>query len=181
MRNRFLRSFEDAALCQTSMLDGWYDEGNFTFDKREEFRKFLVDAHKAAYVSRAGWQYLYFWKRVSSNLWRLVPTGPSLSCESDDRWFLNSRTGCCRSKRGRRRIHRLYHDEWRFAWKWILIDSPGVNIDTKLLEEHFAVKTGKLAAQKKKEKLTANVPVIWWDSIIFQMVMHSIVSILVSK
>jgi hypothetical protein len=50
MRKRYLRSFEDAALCQTSMLDGWYDESEFTFTKREQFRRFLVDAHKAAYV-----------------------------------------------------------------------------------------------------------------------------------
>jgi Calcium-dependent channel, 7TM region, putative phosphate len=54
MRKRFLRSFEDAALCQTSMLDGWYEESEFTSSKREEFRRFLVDAHKAAYVCKKG-------------------------------------------------------------------------------------------------------------------------------
>jgi Calcium-dependent channel, 7TM region, putative phosphate len=51
MKKRYLQSFEDAALCQTSMLDGWYDAGDYSFEKREAFRQFLVDAHKASYVS----------------------------------------------------------------------------------------------------------------------------------
>lgn len=50
MKEKFLRSFEDAALLQTSLLDGWDTSTDYPVEKREEFRKFLVDAHKAAYV-----------------------------------------------------------------------------------------------------------------------------------
>jgi len=50
MKTRFLRSFEDAALLQTALLDGWDNSHDYAFEKREEFRAFLVDAHKAAYV-----------------------------------------------------------------------------------------------------------------------------------
>lgn len=46
-----MRSFEDAALLQTSLLDGWDTAAVDSFEDREEFRQFLVDAHKAAYVS----------------------------------------------------------------------------------------------------------------------------------
>jgi hypothetical protein len=52
-RTRFLRSFEDAGLLQTSLLDGWDTSAEYSMEKREEFRRFLVDAHKAAYVSVA--------------------------------------------------------------------------------------------------------------------------------
>lgn len=48
-RKRYLQAFRDAALLQTSLLDGWNTEHN-SFETREEFRRFLVDAHKAAYV-----------------------------------------------------------------------------------------------------------------------------------
>jgi hypothetical protein len=47
---RYLRAFQDAALLQTSLLDGWDTSTEYSIDKREEFRQFLVDAHKAAYV-----------------------------------------------------------------------------------------------------------------------------------
>lgn len=50
-KKRFLHSFEDAALLQTSLLDGWDTAAEYSIEKREEFRRFLVDAHKAAYVS----------------------------------------------------------------------------------------------------------------------------------
>jgi hypothetical protein len=52
-RRRFLGAFQDAALLQTSLLDGWdhsEDAATNTVEGREEFRQFLVDAHKAAYV-----------------------------------------------------------------------------------------------------------------------------------
>lgn len=49
-KKRFLRAFNDAALLQTSLLDGWNNMGGSSVEKREEFRRFLVDAHKAAYV-----------------------------------------------------------------------------------------------------------------------------------
>lgn len=49
-KERYLRSFEDAALLQTSLLDGWDTAAEYSAEKREEFRRFLVDAHKAAYV-----------------------------------------------------------------------------------------------------------------------------------
>jgi hypothetical protein len=51
MKQRYMRSFMDAALLQTSLLDGWDASEDYTFEHREEFRRFLVDAHKASYVS----------------------------------------------------------------------------------------------------------------------------------
>jgi hypothetical protein len=50
---RFLNAYQDAALLQTSLLDGWDTSENSrvrTAEGREEFRQFLVDSHKAAYV-----------------------------------------------------------------------------------------------------------------------------------
>lgn len=52
-RKRFLGAYQDAALLQTSLLDGWDTSDNAatnTVEGREKFRKFLVDSHKAAYV-----------------------------------------------------------------------------------------------------------------------------------
>lgn len=49
-RKRFLRAFMDAALLQTSNLDMWDSTKPTSLEKREEFRRFLVDAHKASYV-----------------------------------------------------------------------------------------------------------------------------------
>lgn len=49
-KKQFLGAFQDAALLQTSLLDGWDASEETTMEKREEFRRFLVDAHKAAYV-----------------------------------------------------------------------------------------------------------------------------------
>ena len=50
VRKRYLRAFSDAALLQTSLLDGWDTNTATSKGMREEFRKFLVDCHKAAYV-----------------------------------------------------------------------------------------------------------------------------------
>lgn len=50
VRRRYLRAFNDAALLQTSLLDGWDTNMETSQETREEFRKFLVDCHKAAYV-----------------------------------------------------------------------------------------------------------------------------------
>ncbi|GKY91495.1 hypothetical protein MPSEU_000121700 [Mayamaea pseudoterrestris] len=50
MKGKFLRAFSDAALLQTSLLDGWDTTAETGAERREEFRRFLVDAHKAAYV-----------------------------------------------------------------------------------------------------------------------------------
>jgi Calcium-dependent channel, 7TM region, putative phosphate len=50
VRREFLRSYLDAALLQTSMLDGWDIQEPTSMKKREDFRKFLVDSHKAAYI-----------------------------------------------------------------------------------------------------------------------------------
>lgn len=47
---RFRGAYEDAGLLQTSLLDGWDNTIPTSVDKREEFRQFLVDAHKAAYI-----------------------------------------------------------------------------------------------------------------------------------
>jgi hypothetical protein len=49
-RKRFLRAYNDAALLQTSSLDGWDNNMITSPEVRDEYRKFLVDAHKAAYV-----------------------------------------------------------------------------------------------------------------------------------
>lgn len=49
-KKKFLRAYRDAALMQTSLLDGWNTEETTSVKEREEFRRFLVDAHKAAYV-----------------------------------------------------------------------------------------------------------------------------------
>ena len=43
MRKKYLRAFMDAALLQTSMLDGWDSVDESSMEKREEFRRFLVD------------------------------------------------------------------------------------------------------------------------------------------
>jgi len=47
---RYLNAFTDVALLQTSLLDGWDTNEESCTSKREEFRQFLVDCHKAAYV-----------------------------------------------------------------------------------------------------------------------------------
>mmetsp|Transcript_17089 Transcript_17089/g.39452 ORF Transcript_17089/g.39452 Transcript_17089/m.39452 type:complete len:200 (-) Transcript_17089:2061-2660(-) len=47
---RYLKAFTDVALLQTSLLDGWDTNEETSVQKREEFRQFLVDCHKAAYV-----------------------------------------------------------------------------------------------------------------------------------
>lgn len=47
--DRFKNAYMDAALLQTSLLDGWDvspDKKKMTFAEREEFRRFLVDSHK---------------------------------------------------------------------------------------------------------------------------------------
>jgi hypothetical protein len=46
----FRRAYDDAGLLQTSLLDGWDNAIPTSVEKREEFRQFLVDAHKAAYI-----------------------------------------------------------------------------------------------------------------------------------
>jgi len=50
IKKRFERAYKDAGLLQMSLLDGWDNSIATTVEKREEFRKFLVDAHKAAYI-----------------------------------------------------------------------------------------------------------------------------------
>lgn len=47
---KYLKRFTDVALLQTSLLDGWDTNEESSTAKREEFRQFLVDCHKAAYV-----------------------------------------------------------------------------------------------------------------------------------
>lgn len=48
IRERFMRAYHDAALLQTSRLDGWQDV--HSMKEREEYRRWLVDCHKASYV-----------------------------------------------------------------------------------------------------------------------------------
>jgi hypothetical protein len=50
IRKLYLRPYLDAGLVQTSMLDGWDNQETTSQKKREDFRRFLVDAHKASYV-----------------------------------------------------------------------------------------------------------------------------------
>lgn len=47
---KYKRAFDDCALLQTALLDGWDTEKPLAEEHREEFRKWLIDAHKAAYV-----------------------------------------------------------------------------------------------------------------------------------
>jgi len=49
-RKRYYQAYVDAGLLQTSLLDMWDTSFGTAMEKREEFRRFLVDAHKAAYI-----------------------------------------------------------------------------------------------------------------------------------
>lgn len=49
-QKRFLRAYRDAALVQTGVLDMWDENEETSAERREEFRRFLVDAHRAAYI-----------------------------------------------------------------------------------------------------------------------------------
>jgi hypothetical protein len=50
VKKRYKLSFENTALLKTTLLDGKDSLDDMTIDRREEHRRFLVDAHKAAYV-----------------------------------------------------------------------------------------------------------------------------------
>jgi hypothetical protein len=50
IHRRFLKPFLDTSLYTSSSLDGWDIDIPTCVERREEFRRFLVDAHKAAYV-----------------------------------------------------------------------------------------------------------------------------------
>jgi hypothetical protein len=49
-KEKFLRAYNDSSLLQTSRLDGWDSKIDRSTKDREEFRQWLVDAHKASYV-----------------------------------------------------------------------------------------------------------------------------------
>mmetsp|Transcript_34591 Transcript_34591/g.39485 ORF Transcript_34591/g.39485 Transcript_34591/m.39485 type:complete len:383 (-) Transcript_34591:86-1234(-) len=49
-KDTFEQSYNDAALLQTSELDGWNVEVETSMAERERYRKWLVDCHKASYV-----------------------------------------------------------------------------------------------------------------------------------
>ena len=49
-KTRFLKPFTDAGLLQTSQLDGWATSRVSSTKRREEYRKWLVDCHKASFV-----------------------------------------------------------------------------------------------------------------------------------
>jgi hypothetical protein len=49
-KTKFLRSYNDASLLQTSRLDGWDNSAPTSKKMREEHRLWLVDCHKASYV-----------------------------------------------------------------------------------------------------------------------------------
>jgi hypothetical protein len=46
----FEQSYTDAALLQTSELDGWDVNEEMSITERERYRKWIVDCHKAAFV-----------------------------------------------------------------------------------------------------------------------------------
>jgi hypothetical protein len=49
-KDRFLRCYQDAGLLQTSQLDGWDTSKPTSVEMRDEYRKWLVDCHKASFV-----------------------------------------------------------------------------------------------------------------------------------
>jgi len=49
-KQHFLRAYNDAGLLQTSRLDGWDASIPTSLSQREEYRRWLVDCHKASYV-----------------------------------------------------------------------------------------------------------------------------------
>jgi len=49
-KDTFEQSYNDAALLQTSELDGWKVDDEMPFTERERYRKWVVDCHKASYV-----------------------------------------------------------------------------------------------------------------------------------
>ncbi|KAG7350665.1 protein of unknown function DUF221-domain containing protein [Nitzschia inconspicua] len=49
-KDRFMQSYKDAGLLQTSELDGWNVDEETSMKEREGFRKWLVDCHKASYI-----------------------------------------------------------------------------------------------------------------------------------
>jgi hypothetical protein len=49
-KRKYSRAFHDAALLQTALLDGWDKSNDMSLEEREQYRRFLVDAHKAAYI-----------------------------------------------------------------------------------------------------------------------------------
>ncbi len=49
-KDTFEQSYTDAALLQTSELDGWKVGQEMSFVERERYRKWVVDCHKASYV-----------------------------------------------------------------------------------------------------------------------------------
>jgi len=49
-KKRYEPAFENTALLRTPLLDGWDSLDNMSMDRREEHRRFLIDAHKAAYI-----------------------------------------------------------------------------------------------------------------------------------
>lgn len=49
-KDTFEQSYNDAALLQTSELDGWNVDEEMTYMERERYRKWVVDCHKASYV-----------------------------------------------------------------------------------------------------------------------------------
>jgi hypothetical protein len=49
-KEKFYRAYQDAGLLQTSRLDGWGRAEPTSTKTREEFRRWLVDCHKASFV-----------------------------------------------------------------------------------------------------------------------------------
>ena len=47
---KFHRPYQDAGLLQTSKLDGWGRAEPTSMKKREDFRRWLVDCHRASFV-----------------------------------------------------------------------------------------------------------------------------------
>ena len=49
-KDKYSVAFHDAALLQTALLDGWDKSSEMNIEEREQYRRFLVDSHKAAFI-----------------------------------------------------------------------------------------------------------------------------------
>lgn len=69
-KRKFDPAFENTALLRTSLIDGWESLDNMTLEHREAHLRFLVDAHKAAYVPVC---------LVGSNAARCITSEPAIA------------------------------------------------------------------------------------------------------
>jgi len=87
---RYLRPFTDVTLLQTSLLDGWDSREGGCTSKREEFRQFLVDCHKAAYVPVC----IACDESIAITSEPAVVVPLDTDCDEDDDDMVSINTGC---------------------------------------------------------------------------------------